>query len=472
MKIGLTLGSLTVCGLAVVLGSTSATALPGRGGDGGLAAGPDVIVGAIPDWGKYGVATFNGEQWIAYAVGSTSCNIGTQQLQWVPSPGSNQHPVIPQNMYRLKSGRFEQIGMSWTKHGFCALQQTLCGTCTPAGGGCPTVLGIGCSDPYTWSLNGDQADLGPRSIINASTGYFAANWSNPTSSDPTTLKERLRVRVADLDPAQNTGALYYVEAQYVHPQDATSQNDDNNASYRRFTVGAWSTTGYSITFSGSTIQQQAAIYAWPLTNTDAMVKEYDVTGDGRYILGYRVTDNGNGTWHYEYAVMNLNSDRSGGSFSVPVGSGVTVTNIGFKDVDYHSGEPYANTDWTGTFASGAVTWTSPQTYAQNPNSNALRFATMYNFRFDANTAPQAGNVTLGLFKPSATGPATIAMAGKGPSAYVPPCVASDLNCDGSVNGADLTMLLANWGGTGIGDLNSSGGVDGADLSILLANWTV
>ncbi len=46
----------------------------------------------------------------------------------------------------------------------------------------------------------------------------------------------------------------------------------------------------------------------------------------------------------------------------------------------------------------------------------------------------------------------------------------DINNDGSVNGADLAMLLSQWGGPGSADLNSSGGVDGADLSILLSNW--
>ena len=46
----------------------------------------------------------------------------------------------------------------------------------------------------------------------------------------------------------------------------------------------------------------------------------------------------------------------------------------------------------------------------------------------------------------------------------------DINIDGVVNGADLAMLLSQWGGPGSADLNSSGAVDGADLSILLSNW--
>lgn len=52
--------------------------------------------------------------------------------------------------------------------------------------------------------------------------------------------------------------------------------------------------------------------------------------------------------------------------------------------------------------------------------------------------------------------------------------ASDLNDDGTVNGADLGLLLAAWGACPTdcpADLNGSGAVDGADLGLLLASWT-
>jgi len=47
----------------------------------------------------------------------------------------------------------------------------------------------------------------------------------------------------------------------------------------------------------------------------------------------------------------------------------------------------------------------------------------------------------------------------------------DLDQDGSVNGADLTLLLGCWG-TPCGDVNGDGSTDGSDLSVLLGNWTV
>ena len=48
---------------------------------------------------------------------------------------------------------------------------------------------------------------------------------------------------------------------------------------------------------------------------------------------------------------------------------------------------------------------------------------------------------------------------------------ADLNHDGRVNGADLGLMLAAWGGRGPADLNGSGSVTGADLGLLLAAWT-
>ncbi len=53
----------------------------------------------------------------------------------------------------------------------------------------------------------------------------------------------------------------------------------------------------------------------------------------------------------------------------------------------------------------------------------------------------------------------------------PPCAPADLDCNGIVNGADLAMLLNNWGGSGVGDLDSSGAVDAADLAAILNAWS-
>ncbi|MFM8785833.1 MAG: dockerin type I repeat-containing protein, partial [Phycisphaerales bacterium] len=50
-----------------------------------------------------------------------------------------------------------------------------------------------------------------------------------------------------------------------------------------------------------------------------------------------------------------------------------------------------------------------------------------------------------------------------------PCP-TDLNDDGRVDGIDLGMFLASWGGTGAADFNGDGAVDGIDLGLLLSAW--
>jgi hypothetical protein len=47
---------------------------------------------------------------------------------------------------------------------------------------------------------------------------------------------------------------------------------------------------------------------------------------------------------------------------------------------------------------------------------------------------------------------------------------ADLDGDQVVGGADLSILLGNWDGTGDGDLNGDGFVGGGDLAGMLAAW--
>jgi hypothetical protein len=77
MKTRVLAGSLAATAAALGIGQFSATALPG-GDDGQLPSdGPDVIVGDIPDIARYSTATYLGKTFASYAVGTTSCNVGS-----------------------------------------------------------------------------------------------------------------------------------------------------------------------------------------------------------------------------------------------------------------------------------------------------------------------------------------------------------------------------------------------------------
>lgn len=428
------------------------------GGSGlALAVGPDVIVGDL-----YGVDNFGAVGGIrAYAVATESCNIGTEDLLW--ESWNNRHPVIGQNMYRLKNGRFEHIGQSWLKHAFTALTLELCGgPCNGHGG---SVLGVGCSDPYSASLNGQQSRLGPRSEVNATTGEYPYPYGIGWNQSGDAIYKRLQCYQTDL---ANSGALYFVEGQYVTEDDAASFNKDNNASYRRVTI---SSSTYNVTMQGTTQRMKPAIQAWydngggvGIPDNNVKLAKMNDEDGGTFWLAYKVSDLGGGWYHYEYAVQNLNSHLSGGSFSVPVQEGTQVANMEFHAPFYHSGEPYDNTAWTVPtgIENGALTWTSPQTYAENPNSNALRWGTLYNFRFDASRVN--GMISLGLFRPATN--STLTRLASVPSVTCGP----DLDGDGAVGLADLSIMLTYFGGPGgpaEGDLDGNGIVDLADLSSLL-----
>ncbi len=361
--------------------------------------GPDVIVGSL-----YQVSSYGGSGGIsAFSVGTVSCNIGDVWLNWFAN--NNQHPVIGQNMFRLKNGRFEQVGQSWLKHGFFALSDSLCYTDCQATDG--THLGVHCSDPYSAALNGTQSNLGPKWQVDAHTGSFPFPPANPGWFG--VLSRRLQVRNFDLDPSLGGGGQYFVEGQYVTPDDAAAGNQDNNASFRPITVSGIGQL-WSIELASTTQRQKPAIRAWKAA--DPLVRETDirVPDDGLVILAAKASDLGGGSWHYEYAVHNLNSHRSVQSFSIPIDPGGTVTNIGFRDVDYHSGEPFSTTDWTPTVFGGSITW-STQSYSENSNANALRWGTLYNFRFDINRQPQTTTATLGLFRPGTPSSVTAVTTG-------------------------------------------------------------
>src|SRR2546423_14192797 len=90
-----------------------------------------------------------------------------------------------------------------------------------------------------------------------------------------------------------------------------------------------------------------------------------------------------------------------------------ISNIGFQAPPQEPGwandgtfnnQAYSSTPWAGTQVNGCQQWLgsclmwNSETFAQNQNANAIRFGTLYNFRFDADLRPTLWYATIGFFK--------------------------------------------------------------------------
>jgi len=403
--------------------------------------GPDVVVNQITDVARWGTDVAGTTT--AYSVGTDSCNPGDYPLLWIdsnnylPDYDATQHPVISQNMFRLKSygqySRFEQLGQSWLKHGFVSTNSPGCGTCLPSNIWRPSIqalqniggdaLGVNCSDTYGASLNGSQGNLGPKNIVDATKGTSPFIRGGATGDN--TTKSRLQVPTVDV-ASQPAGTRFFVDAlyitaddaQFVRPNQTIATNALNNASWRELTLA--SINNSSPTFAGITRQRDPGVLAWKFADPAVVVSivDHDDTqnpGTGwrdglgnpsfpntfirsRYWVLGKTTDLGGGLFRYEYVVYNHNSDRSANQFSVPMPAGATVTDTFFRAPRWHSGETYSNNAWTNARNGNALTF-STDSFATTPNANALRWGNTFNFGFTTNVAPVTGGATISLFKP-------------------------------------------------------------------------
>lgn len=458
--------SAVVAGASTIAASAFAQCTPPATTD-----GPDLIIGQIPG----AVANYASQDGIeAFSFGRTNCNIGNAWMSW--SAATNQHPVFGQALYKLRrmpdgSTRFEQLGMSWLAHAFFALSQAVCcANCTATDG---SHLGVHCSDSNSASIAGSQSMLSPRWQVNAATGQFPFPPADPPWSG--SVARRLQVHIDDLEPS-SPDVLYFAEIQVLAP-DESAANRTNNWSYRPATVTG---TGdaWTVAVAGTTAIGDPAVRAWQADASGVDVREAAVPGDGLILVGAQSVEIGAGRWHYEYVVQNVNSDRSVQALEISCPPQVELTNIGFNDVEYHSGDGpgdvnFSGVDWPNSRPAGAIRWET-EPYVENQSANAIRWGTMYTFRFDANSPPTPGGAVLTLFKPGT--PESVIVAGIAvPSG--PPPLPGDLDGDGDIDVGDLAALLSSFGycegGPGYSaaaDLDGDECVGIGDLSILLSNF--
>lgn len=423
-------------------------------------AGPDLIIPTVGVWfpDETGIKKWGTEDGVtAYTAAAFSCNIGDQNLPW--NGFTDQHPALVQNIYRLENGRLDQIGASPVKHVVATVPQDLfcSNSCNWPGS---FILGVGCSDPYDADRNGQQDRLGPRSEINPTLGTVPYPFTGENISGGV-LDKRIRVRNADLDPAQHASARFFVGGQYVSEADTNAGNQYNNAAYREIQPGAFAEGGWELLPAGDSVGETTILDAWQTADPGVLIAASDTPAGGRYLLGSRATPNGDGSWHYEYALLNYNDDRAAAGFRVPA-AGCAPTNIGFQSPDQDPIEGIANTPWAAQAGPDGIAWSCPP-FAADPDANALRWGLLFSCRFDSACAPMDGDAAIVLFAPGTPGELPVAAVVPEPSGAG--CLADLAPPAGVLDLADVQAFVGAFVGSDpLADLVPPNGVlDLADL---------
>lgn len=339
--------------------------------------------------GRFG--TFpNGQQ--SWGVTTTSCNVGTVNVPWLRDMNVD-HPQIGMWMYREYNGRLEQISLfTGVKHGFTSTNSPGCGNCP---GGAGTSLVIGCTDTYGASLNYSHTYMAPPSEIDPWTGLWTSRGSHfdrgfPEAAPP---QNNDNVRSPISFPSSNpgyrnlvwdaglnvTGATFWVSAYYVVNGEPDG-NRENNFATQRFTA-SWTGSQWSWGTAGGHVQRPV-VYLW--SGATVGHANNNNGADGRFYVAVKVTGPTNGTYHYEYVVMNRDNRGDGAAFRIPVCSTATVSNISFRDPDMTPGN-----DWTISRNAYELVFNAPA-----GNANDLTWGNLYNFSFDCDVAPSTATVSV------------------------------------------------------------------------------
>ena len=306
----------------------------------------------------------------AFSFGTDACNIGDEVLDWVGDTAD--HPVIASAIYRLKNGRFEQVGVSWLKHGFAAAQSPNRCDCECDPPSDNQHLGIGCADAYNAVTNGLQPYQGPRSEVDAFLGHFPfppSGWGEGGNE----IFKRLQVHHSDLEPSSPTGAQYFGEIQYVSAHDSLYGNQFNNSTWQPVTMSG-SAGNWSVALSGEDHVGEPVLQAWSEMNSSVRLTENRPLGDGSILTAVLVSPISKGWYQYEYAVQNVNAHRGVREVEIAIPLGGIVVDMGFHDIEYHSGAGIDSTDWEMSNEMGRIRW-STHSHEENADGNANALST-------------------------------------------------------------------------------------------------
>lgn len=329
--------------------------------------------------------------------------------------GNDQHPFLIWNLYRINAdGSIEQVGRSGVKHAWL----TTNGGCADSSDHDSHILGRSCSDTYGTGNNDTSSDLGPRSEIVPAAGIWGRCGSiydpgcvgSMTANPNGNYDQRLIVRENQISSTVNPGATYLFESWYIARDDINPYNSMATVTGAPTWSGStWSPGG------GSNYKLGPAIDRWvDPANPPANSKNTELaTSEGRIKLAVKATARGDGTWRYDYAVMNVDfaravmsgsganvrvsSNKGFDKFSVPVPNGGNISMYPGKVGEIDSG--YA---WRARMNDGRAEWSTDTTIpgfgtatlGTSATPKTLDWGTMYTFTLVSNRPPTAGNATL------------------------------------------------------------------------------
>lgn len=342
---------------------------------------------------------------VVIAPSATLKNVGVADVPWYrqftpprPPYDNDQHPYLAWGLFRRHQGRIQQIGRSGLKHAFLTINQN----CTIDCGGGGSILWPGCEDVYGTNNNDDAFHMGPMEEIDPFRGLWDScnsffdpqctgnqtQFAGPPGgfcfsdpNHPNCFLNRMVVDEAELQIASFPGASYSFQAWYVVRDDV---DIFNTMGYRpvqpQFSDSLW-------LFSLGAFVNGPAVDAFiaPGPGTDWQRNTPVVTSEGHLRVLINVIDNNDGTYRYEYAIMNLDLGAGIESLQVPAAASASISNLGFGLPAGVFGAP-----WTGATNAEGVTWQAPTAADRQP------WMSLYNFHFVSDRPPMPAQLSLAV----------------------------------------------------------------------------
>ena len=245
-----------------------------------------------------------------------ACNLGTCWIEWIRA-----HPRAPGDLRRTcsasRTAGIEQIGQSWLKHGFGALD----------GDGCRHLrratqafdhLGVHCPDPYDaehqrrpapdWAPRSGRRSPIPGPIPTRIPG------STPSGNVPSSSACRFTTPIS-IRRRTPSASSTLVEDPVRHPPTTPGRRTDPRQ--RLLPPGPASAPPPTTCRSWgrpSAARRESAPGRRPIPRSWRPTS----SSEGLMILAAKATPLGGGAYRYEYALQNVTSHRAGRSFSVPL----------------------------------------------------------------------------------------------------------------------------------------------------------